>query len=104
VEAFELLLLVEEAVSTVFTVVGREDEAATRASVEENPRDCAMPAACTARVKVPSDSFCATRASMAACKSATLVVAASLRDVELDVTRRENAYPAYVPSSLLYLA
>ena len=76
-------------VVTVLTSVGRAEEAARSSSVEENPRDSARPAACTARVKDPSESFFATRASMAVCKSETLVVEAKfLREVV--VTRNEK--------------
>jgi len=76
-------------VAAVLTVAGRAEEAARSSSVEENPSDSAKPAACTARVKEPSESFFATRASMAVCKSETLVVAAKfLREVV--VTRNEK--------------
>ena len=78
-----------EVVVMVLTVAGRAEEAARSSSVEENPSDSAKPAACTARVKEPSESFFATRASMAVCKSETLVVAAKfLREVV--VTRNEK--------------
>ena len=89
VVVFEVEDVLEVVVVTVFTVAGRAEEAARSSSVEENPSDSAKPAACTARVKEPSESFFATRASMAVCKSETLVVAAKfLREVV--VTRNEK--------------
>ena len=57
VVVFEVEAVLEVVVVTVFTVAGRAEEAARSSSVEENPRDSARPAACTARVKEPSESF-----------------------------------------------
>ena len=91
-EEASLELVVVESVETVFTTEGTATTELRRESVESKPREEAIPADCMARVKDPSVSLVAMRASTEACRAAIVVVEARLRREEA-VTRKENWYP-----------